>query len=162
MRSVDVFIGNALPARCVAGGDDAVRSAVPLNVDDQKQVQIFGHANGGFSILLVDAGLLDMEEAIKENLAGGLEADAMLIQICRRLLRIPHERLVAVEKVDVHSLNVYTLYGRRQLLESELASALNFRGFGRILYVQTNLSAALCAIRVAERGVGLQPTFSLD
>jgi hypothetical protein len=32
---------------------------------------------------------------------------------------------------------------------------LNLWEFGRILYVQTNLSAALCAIRVAERGVGL-------
>jgi len=28
---------------------------------------------------------------------------------------------------------------------------LNFPQFGRILYMQTNLSAALCAIRVAER-----------
>ena len=47
------------------------------------------------------------------------------------------------------------------VIGQSMVLALNFRQFGRILYMQTNLSAALCAIRVAERGVGSQPTFSL-
>jgi hypothetical protein len=46
--------------------------------------------------------------------------------------------------------------------EVSVSLALNFPQFSRILIKQTNLSAALCAIRVAERGVGLQPTFYLD
>ena len=42
-----------------------------------------------------------------------------------------------------------------------LLRALNFSPFRRILIKQTNLSVPPCANRGSERGVGLQPTFSL-
>jgi len=42
-----------------------------------------------------------------------------------------------------------------------LLRALNFSRFRRILIKQTNLSVPPCANRGSERGVGLQPTFSL-
>ena len=118
--------------------------------------------DGRFPALEVDACVLKYNKWIEEDTACLLKGDVVFALIGFSFGRVPNESLTVTLELEFHSLNVYTLYGRRQLLKSEFASALNFRGFGRILYVQTNLSAALCAIRVAERGVGLQPTFSLD
>jgi hypothetical protein len=145
-------------------------------MDDEEQSRVLAMTYCGLTPLSIHAGILVYRKWIEKHQTGLFKRDAVLDLIDIGLLRVPDEPLSVIVKVVIHIPNVYTLYGRRQVIHpiernlhelcgslvQQLHPTLNFPQFGRILYMQTNLSAALCEIRVAERGVGLQPTFSLE
>lgn len=79
-------------------------------MNHQQEQPFFGHSNRGVSLLPLDARVFKMNQAVEEDLAGNLKVDSMLSHIRQRFLRVPDEVNALVEKVDVHKLNVYTLY----------------------------------------------------
>ena len=80
-----------------------------------------------------------------------------------RILALPGEDRQENLEVPVYPCGFQLTHcektSNRAFLGQSIVPALNFPQFGRILYMQTNLSAALCAIRSGGERSGLTAHF---
>ena len=77
---------------------------------DKKQHPIFCEPYCRLPPFPAAACVLNPNEWVEEHLACYFETHSMLSGIAGRLLRIPHKPLAKMKEIDVHLLDVYTLY----------------------------------------------------